>query len=90
MSQIADRKLHFAPLVRQERAIAKLLREGRYRNTTEFMRKAIDHYLDRLGRPTLAEQAREMAAEYHVDRSGGVDTQPSDFQSASMESDEAW
>jgi len=69
MTQIASRKLHFAPYVRQERAIGKLLRERRFRNTTEFLRKAIDHYLDRLGRPTLAEQAREMATDYRSSRS---------------------
>ena len=85
MTQIADRKLHFAPYARQERAIAKLLREGRFRNTTDFLRKAIDHYLDRLGRPTLAEQAREMAAEYGA---GGLDV--ADLQADSMETDEEW
>ncbi len=42
----------------------KLLRERRYRNVTHFVRTAIDHYLDRLGRPSLTEQARQMADDY--------------------------
>jgi Arc/MetJ-type ribon-helix-helix transcriptional regulator len=89
MEQIAEKKLHFAPYRRQQRAIKRLIREGKYRNPTHFLRCAIDHYLDRLGRPTLMEQARQMAADYHraaPDREG----EPSRLQDASRQSPEEW
>jgi Arc/MetJ-type ribon-helix-helix transcriptional regulator len=89
MEQIAEKKLHFAPFVRQQRAIRKLLREGRFQNSTEFLRAAIDHYLDNLGRPTLSEQARQMAEELAESR-GEVSGDPSSMQAASMASDETW
>jgi len=64
MDTIADKKVHFAPFDRQQREIRRLLREGRYRNVSHFMRSAIDHYLERLGRPSLLEQARQMSEDY--------------------------
>lgn len=87
MEQIADRKLHVAPFERQHRAIAKLLREGRFRNVTEFLRAASDHYLDHIGRPSLSEQARPMAEE--MARHGPADDSEA-LQKPSMESDESW
>jgi len=65
---VSGRKLHVAPLVRQERAIRELLRTKRYRNVTHFVRTAIDYYLERLGRPTLSEQARQMAEDFRGGR----------------------
>jgi Arc/MetJ-type ribon-helix-helix transcriptional regulator len=84
---IAKKKLHVAPLARQAKAIQKLLRQGRYRNVTEFLRAAIDHYLDHIGRPPLSTQAREMAEEYH--RSNETDASVR-LQDRSMETDETW
>jgi Arc/MetJ-type ribon-helix-helix transcriptional regulator len=89
MDRPARRKIHVAPLARQEREMQKLVREGRYRNTTHFVRSAIDYYLDRLGRPTLAEQARQMAEDFHNDpnaRDPGVEAS----QDASRSTDETW
>jgi hypothetical protein len=37
MERAAQKKLHVAPLVRQEREIRELLRRGRYRNVTHFI-----------------------------------------------------
>jgi Arc/MetJ-type ribon-helix-helix transcriptional regulator len=88
VERLAARKVHFAPLERQSRAIDKLLRSGRFRNVTEFMRAAIDHYLDNLGRPSLAAQAREMAIEW--ERRKGADAEADDLQADSRESDERW
>ena len=68
MERAADRKIHFAPFRRQEQQIKRLLRTGHYRNVTHFMRAAIDSYLERLGRPSLVEQARQMAADHQADR----------------------
>jgi len=64
MDAAARKKLHVAPLARQEREIRKLLRAGRFRNVTHFVRSAIDHYLEGLGRPALSEQARQMAEDF--------------------------
>ena len=89
MDHIADRKVHFAPLARQHRAIQRLLRERKYRNVTHFMRCAIDHYLDRIGRPTLSEQARQMAEDFHQGQRDRVDD-PSLLQDASRQSSEPW
>lgn len=89
MEQIAEKKLHFAPLERQQRAIRRLLREGRFRTTTEFLRAAVDHYLDNLGRPPLSEQARQMAEEIAEARRA-LAPDPSSMQAASMGSDETW
>lgn len=89
MPQIAPRKLHFAPLVEQQRQIDRLLRQGRYRNATHFLRCAIDAYLERLGRPSLGEQARRMAEEFH--RGGGRRRDdPSRVQDPSRASSESW
>lgn len=83
---IARHKLHVAPLAHQEKAIQRLIREGRFKNVTEFVRNAIDCYLERLGRPSLVEQARMMADDFAVAQSvaGG------DPQDASRSSDETW
>lgn len=86
--EIAQRKYHFAPLRRQQREVERLLRAGRYANVTDFMRHAIDHYLDSIGRPPLAQQAREMAAEYEAGRGRGRDADR--LQAASMQTDEQW
>ncbi len=89
MERASRKKIHIAPLVRQERAMRKLLREGRYRNVTQFVRTAIDHYLDRLGRPPLSEQARHMAEDYLNDPSGCDDDMEA-AQDASRATDETW
>jgi len=47
---IADRKLQFAPFKRQARAIERLLEQECFRSASEFIRAAIDHYLEHLGR----------------------------------------
>jgi len=87
MDRIADRKLHVAPLVLQRRAIDKLLRDGRFRNVTAFVRAAIDHYLDHLGQPTLSQQARHLAEEMaHYDPAG----ESVALQQPSMDTDESW
>jgi len=90
MERIASRKVHFAPLIRQQKAIERLLREGRVRNVTEFMREAIDYYLDTLGRPSLSEQARQMAAEHEGHASSESLQSASLMQHVSMQSDEDW
>jgi Arc/MetJ-type ribon-helix-helix transcriptional regulator len=87
MDPLAGKKVHFVPLARQDRTIRRLLREGRYRNVTQFMRCAIDHYLDRLGHPTLTEQARQMAEDFETER-GRVD--PSKLQDAARRTAERW
>ena len=86
MEAPAPRKYHFAPYRRQRAAVERLLRTGRFRNATEFMRNAIDHYLDSLGLPPLSEQARQMAEEW----SGTQTSDPGALQTSSMESDETW
>lgn len=87
MERIAKRKVHVAPWARQEREIRRLLREGRHRNETELVRRAIDCYLEHLGRPTLTEQARAMAREFRATR---PKTDLVDGQDASRWSDEVW
>jgi Arc/MetJ-type ribon-helix-helix transcriptional regulator len=88
MSEIAKRKLHFAPLARQQKEIQRLLRAGRHRNVTELLRAALDHYLDNLGRPSLAEQARQMADDYA--RAQGAIPASAAQQDRSRASDELW
>ena len=66
----------------------RLLREGRYRNVTQFVRTAIDHYLDRLGRPPLSDQARQMAEDYERQSHGDGDIEAA--QDASRLTDEKW
>jgi Arc/MetJ-type ribon-helix-helix transcriptional regulator len=90
MEQIAPKKLHVAPLARQARAIEKLLKQGRYRNVTEFLRAAIDHYLDHLGRPSLSEQARQMAEDFQSQRALDAAPDPYRLQRESMRTDEDW
>lgn len=90
MTQIADKKLHFAPFVRQSQAIERLLDENRFRNVTEFLRLAIDHYLDHMGRPPLSEQARQMAEDFHNVMAEGSSRLRDDLQYASMTTDENW
>ncbi len=93
MEPIADRKYHFAPLRRQRQEIERLLRSGRFRNATHFMRAAIDHYLDRLGRPPLAEQARQMAEDWEAQSPADQKRSAQDaaaLQAPSMQSEESW
>ena len=89
MDRPAARKVHFAPLRRQEAAIRRLLRDGRYRDTTQFMRSAIDHYLDRIGHPPLSEQARQMAEDFRAIPARN-EHDASLLQDASRSTDEAW
>lgn len=89
MDKPTERKIHFAPLKRQERTIRRLLRGGRYRNVTHFMRCAIDEYIDRIERPSLSEQARLMAEE-HRDRITDSGADASALQDPSRNSNEAW
>jgi Arc/MetJ-type ribon-helix-helix transcriptional regulator len=89
VERIAQRKLHFAPLERQKRVIERLLREGRFRNVTHFLRDAVDHYLDRIGRPPLSEQARQMAEDFRA-RSPDREAEVSRLQDASRTIDENW
>jgi Arc/MetJ-type ribon-helix-helix transcriptional regulator len=89
VKKIADRKIHFAPLAHQQKAIDRLLREGRFQNVTELMRMAIEHYLDRLGRPTLSEQARQMAEDWS-DREAVSARESDEIQAPSIESNERW
>jgi Arc/MetJ-type ribon-helix-helix transcriptional regulator len=86
--EIAGRRFHFVPLRRQWRAIEKLVRSGRHANVTDFMRHAIDHYLDSIGRPPLSQQPREMAEEHEARRRRTRDADR--LQAASMETDEQW
>ena len=88
MHTVSGRKIHVAPFARQERAIRQLLRTKRYRNVTEFVREAIDYYLERLGRPTLTEQARQMAEDFH--RRHLRDDIVERAQDASRVTDERW
>jgi hypothetical protein len=87
MEPIADKKIHFAPLEKQWTAIQALLRDGEYRNVTELMRLAVDHYLAARGRPPLTEQVRQMAEDYHTASEGD---DPGALQDESMETGEAW
>ena len=90
MKQISHRKVHFAPLARQEKAIARLLQQGRFRNVTDFMRSAIDHYLDNLGRPPLSAQARQMAEEFEDAARAAEHKSAYTLQGTSMATDEEW
>lgn len=85
---IARRKIHFAPLVAQERQIRRLLREGRYRDVTHLLRCAIDCYLG-LGKPGLAVQARQMAEDFQRAGDASPDD-PSRLQDASRDDSERW
>lgn len=87
MDPIAERKIHFAPLARQQQVIDALLRDGEYRNVTELMRRALDHYLSARGRPPLSEQARQMAEDYSS--SDGTEN-PGRLQDPSRETPEEW
>ncbi len=89
MEPIADKKIHVAPYARQAQELKRLLRQGRIRSTSEFVRAAIDHYLDHLGRPTLAQQAAQMAEDFGCDEGKRYD-EPSTLQEPSMMSDETW
>jgi Arc/MetJ-type ribon-helix-helix transcriptional regulator len=89
MDPIATRKIHFAPLRRQERQIRRLLEEGGFRNVTHLMRAAIDHFLDRRGRPTLAVQAQRMAEDFHRGRGEGT-AEAEAMQDPSRDADERW
>ncbi len=82
---IAERKIHFAPLLRQQETIDALLREGEYRNVTDLMRRALDHYFSARGRPALTEQARQMAEDFN---DAGSD--PGSLQDTSRETTEEW
>jgi hypothetical protein len=53
------------------------------------MRCAIDYYLDRLGRPTLTEQARQMADEFNKNKDI-EDCDASQLQDSSRLSAEEW
>lgn len=93
MDPIAKRKLHIAPLARQERAIRRLIREGKVRNATELVRRALDHYFEHIGRPTISEQARAMADELQLSagrQSAGPASDPSRLQDPSRDADESW
>jgi Arc/MetJ-type ribon-helix-helix transcriptional regulator len=90
MGRISDQKVHFAPLERQKKAIDRLLAQDRFRNVSHFMRSAIDHYLDNLGRPPLSVQAHQMAEEF---TDAGVAAERKavyELQSDSMNTDEDW
>ena len=87
MDRAASKKIHFAPYRRQQALIQRLLRDGRYRNVTHFMRSAIDDHLERLGRPSLSEQARQMAEDH--ERRLGRKTRAS-LQDASRSANETW
>jgi Arc/MetJ-type ribon-helix-helix transcriptional regulator len=76
------------PLRRQRRAIEELVRSGRYANVTDFMRHAIDHYLDSIDRPPPSPPARAMADDYEAGRRRTRDADR--LQAASMETDEQW
>lgn len=87
MDRAADKKIHFAPYRRQEAVIRRLLKAGRYRNVTQFMRTAIDDHLERLGRPSLSEQALQMADD-HARRPNGK--RRAALQDASRATDDDW
>ena len=89
MEPIADKKIHFAPLVSQMNAIQVLLREGEYRNVTELMRRALDHYLAARGRPPLNEQARQMAEDFQA-AGGRREDDPATLQDDPMGTAEEW
>jgi Arc/MetJ-type ribon-helix-helix transcriptional regulator len=87
MEPVARKKLHVAPFRRQEQEIRKLIRGGRYRNVTEFVREAIDHHLERSGRPTLSEQVQQMAEDF---RSQRIREPLTSAQDESRATDETW
>jgi Arc/MetJ-type ribon-helix-helix transcriptional regulator len=87
MDAVARRKVHFAPYRRQKEAIDKLVRSGRFRDVTHFMRLAVDHYLDHMGRPPLSVQARQMAEEWRARRG---DRRSERLQAPSMSTYDEW
>ena len=87
MTAIAQKKIHFAPLARQDREIRRVLRSGRHRNVTELMRAALDAYLESPDRASLRSQAEQMAAEFV--RSADDDA-AARMQDASRASRERW
>jgi hypothetical protein len=86
---IADRKIHFAPYARQLEAIQEVLRQGRERDMTDFMRRAVDYYLEARGRPSISEQARMMAEDFWAE-GGPHHDDASYLQAESMDTDEEW
>jgi Arc/MetJ-type ribon-helix-helix transcriptional regulator len=89
MERIAANKVHFAPFERQRRAVERLVKEGQFRDVTDFMRRAVDCYLDRLGKPTLQDQARQMAEDFARHQGPGA-ADPSPLQDPSRDSSEEW
>jgi len=87
MEPLARKKIHVVPLLRQEQAIKKLLRDGRYENVTHFVRNAIDHYLERAGHPALSEQVRQMAEDFHA---RAAEDPLASAQDESRTTDEKW
>ena len=61
------RKTVFTAEPSQLAHIQAVVRSGRYRSASEFLRKAIDEKLDRLRREQLAEQVARYCAEGHGD-----------------------
>jgi hypothetical protein len=88
MARIAPRKIHFAPLETQDRAIRRLLRARRHANVTELMRRAIDVYLERVEGPSLEQQARWMAEDFRREDRRAADA--SRLQDASRAAAEDW
>jgi len=89
MEPIADKKIHVALYARQAHEVERLLRQGRIRSTSELVRAAIDHYPDHLDRPTLAQQAAQMAEDF-ARNEGLMHDEPSTLQEPSMMSEETW
>jgi Arc/MetJ-type ribon-helix-helix transcriptional regulator len=89
MESISEKEVRFLPLGRQAETIEQLIRKGKYRNMTHFMRCAVDCYLNRVGCSTLSEQARQMAEDFQT-CNAPEPADPSLLQDDSRETTEDW
>lgn len=68
----AKKKAVFTAEPEQLEQIQEIVRRGRYRTTSEFLREAIDEKLERLSRDFLAEQVARYCVEKYADEDAGL------------------
>jgi Arc/MetJ-type ribon-helix-helix transcriptional regulator len=66
------RKAVFTAEPEQLDQIQEMVRKGRYRTSSQFLREAIDEKLDRLRRDLLAEEVARYCAEGHAGEDEGL------------------
>jgi Arc/MetJ-type ribon-helix-helix transcriptional regulator len=79
---VTKRKAVFTAEPEQLEQIQEIVRKGRYRTSSEFLREAIDEKLERLRRDVLAEQVARYCSEgYAGDDEGLIGGQAFDEES---------